>query len=356
MAIITGTDTNDFLLGTTEDDSIDGAGGFDFLSYEFANSADGVNGVTVDLGITTAQNVGADQGSDTLVNVEGVIGSAFADTLTGDAGFNFLDGGSGNDVIQGAGGDDQLLGGSGSDSFKYSFTTKQSQVQESFTGWLAEQGLSLECANQGFFSSKYTAYLQHLVDEYGIGEDLNGDGKIKIKINQNDPSGVPSVEGLSREAADAMFDDPTSVLVRTGHKHGNDDDRGHRNGNDDDHDHGHGRHEDDDHEHHHDHTKLRWFSDSFTIDAGPETVTSTDGHDLIFDFTLGEDTLDFSGLGAMSRADLEATFSVTQVDTNTDGTMDDTVIALTGDTAWSVTLVGVAGHADAGIYDAIKVA
>ena len=57
-------------------------------------------------------------GNDTFQDVfERIIGSNFADTLTGEGSANTLWGGGGNDTIQGNGGADTLLGGSGNDTF-----------------------------------------------------------------------------------------------------------------------------------------------------------------------------------------------------------------------------------------------
>lgn len=347
MALITGTDSNDLLFSNPEDDTIDGGLGVDIVSYESANSTDGITGVTVDLNIAGPQPIGADQGNDGLVSIEGVLGSSFNDTLTGDDGSNILAGMHGSDTLQGNGGDDFLFGddiftgANGPDTFKYTFSATQQGTSESFTGWLAAQGLSLDGARQGFFSSKYTEYLQYLVEKYDLGEDLNGDGKVKIKINQNDPDGVPSIEGLSEEEAAEMFGDPTGITFTTGHHHHHGHDHGHG------HKHGHSKHQ---------HTQERWFSDSFTMDGGGEaTITSADGHDLIGDFTWGVDTLDFSGLGAMTQSEFEAAFSVTQQDKNGDGAMD-TVIALEGDDTWSVALLGVSGHTEAELYGQITFA
>ena len=47
--------------------------------------------------------------------IEGLIGSAFADTLSGDDGPNTIAGGSGADVLVGRGGSDILLGENGMD-------------------------------------------------------------------------------------------------------------------------------------------------------------------------------------------------------------------------------------------------
>jgi Ca2+-binding RTX toxin-like protein len=68
--------------------------------------------VNLSLGTSTS----AQTGNDTLSQVEGVIGSAAADTLTGDGNANYLDGGGANDTINGGGGADTLTGGAGADT------------------------------------------------------------------------------------------------------------------------------------------------------------------------------------------------------------------------------------------------
>jgi Ca2+-binding RTX toxin-like protein len=348
--IVNGLGGDDLLGSGPGDDTLDGGTGKDGAFYLSATS-----GVTVNLAVSGPQNVGGGLGTDTLVNIEDLLGSLGNDVLTGNSQANELVGLNGDDTLTGSGGDDLLAGGEGKDSFKFSFTVAEGEMQESFSGWLAEQGLSLEGASQRFFSSKYTAYLQHLVDEYGIGEDLNGDGKIKIRIKQNDPDGVPFIEGLSREDADAMFDEPTSVMVKTGRHWHSHDYHGHKHGHKHDH-----KHDSHGHKHDHKHTHERWYSDSFTLEGGGEkAVTSADGKDVILDFAWDVDSLDFSGLGAMSQTDFEATFTVTEVDWGANGVADgvmDTVLAMEGDSTWSVTLVGVAGHAEAEFYDQIKFA
>ena len=52
---------------------------------------------------------------DTLVSIENVQGSEFADQLTGDGGENTLKGLGDADILRGLGGDDDLIGGSGGD-------------------------------------------------------------------------------------------------------------------------------------------------------------------------------------------------------------------------------------------------
>ena len=100
--------------GGAGNDTLNGGAGFDEAGY-----SDSPAGVTVDLsggaiGEGTAQD--GFGGTDTLTGIEGVIGSAFNDTLTGDGGNNFLVGNAGNDTLIGGAGDDQLQGGAGNDS------------------------------------------------------------------------------------------------------------------------------------------------------------------------------------------------------------------------------------------------
>jgi Ca2+-binding RTX toxin-like protein len=93
---------NDWLDGGAGADLMDGGSGWDVASYQSAKS-----GITVNL--TTNANSGAAAG-DTILNVEVLQGSNFADRLTG------IDNGNGNGVqLYGEGGDDGLIGKGGGD-------------------------------------------------------------------------------------------------------------------------------------------------------------------------------------------------------------------------------------------------
>ena len=93
--------------GSEGDDVIDGRGEFDVVIFWV--SPDGVN---VDLGAETAEG----EGSDSLIDIEGVSGSPFGDDmLVGDEEDNYLDGYGGNDTMIGLGGNDWLSGGAGND-------------------------------------------------------------------------------------------------------------------------------------------------------------------------------------------------------------------------------------------------
>ncbi|WP_316975794.1 right-handed parallel beta-helix repeat-containing protein [Shumkonia mesophila] len=92
---------DDTLIGGAGADILDGGDGNDTASY--AGSAEGV---TVDLGLSTAQVSSGDASGDTLSDIENLVGSAHNDTLTGGAGANMLTGGAGNDTLDGGAGAD----------------------------------------------------------------------------------------------------------------------------------------------------------------------------------------------------------------------------------------------------------
>lgn len=97
---------NDILRGGLGADILHGGGGFDIADY-----SDALASITVVNGTVSSSDVNVT--SDTLISIEGFIGTAFNDTLLGGAGGDVLDGGLGSDVLAGYGGNDILAGGAG---------------------------------------------------------------------------------------------------------------------------------------------------------------------------------------------------------------------------------------------------
>ncbi len=100
---------NDLLDGGVGGDYLDGGAGTDTATYSNSTA-----GVTVNL-TTNLQTSTGDASGDWLANFENVIGSAFADTLTGNSSNNTLDGGAGDDTFAASGGVDTIIGGAGND-------------------------------------------------------------------------------------------------------------------------------------------------------------------------------------------------------------------------------------------------
>jgi Ca2+-binding RTX toxin-like protein len=106
--VLDGREGDDTLLGGAGDDMLRGGPGNDVVDggdgFDRANYNDSSAGVHVDLSVAGPQDTG--DGVDTLLSVEHVSGTGFADTLIGTAGDNW---------IWGEGGDDSLSGGDGND-------------------------------------------------------------------------------------------------------------------------------------------------------------------------------------------------------------------------------------------------
>lgn len=105
---LAGRGGDDVLEGGRGGDTIDGGNGSDTASY-----AGALSGVTVSLLSKVSQVTGA--GSDILLSIENLLGSAFDDTLDGNGFDNVISGGAGADALFGDIGNDTLLGGGGAD-------------------------------------------------------------------------------------------------------------------------------------------------------------------------------------------------------------------------------------------------
>lgn len=129
---LTGGSGNDTLVGLAGDDTLHGGAGNDRIdggagAGDTASYHDAAGGVTVNLALTTQQNT-VNAGLDTLMGVEHVDATEFADRLTGSAAANWIGafggndtvlGGAGNDTVYGSQGDDSIDGGLGADTVHY---------------------------------------------------------------------------------------------------------------------------------------------------------------------------------------------------------------------------------------------
>ncbi|WP_144290161.1 calcium-binding protein [Ideonella sp. A 288] len=139
---LVGSTSGNLLMGAAGDDTIDGGAGPDDLRPGLGNDSV-VGGADFDralfdfsltaVNVDMAAGLAVGEGQDTLVGIEAVVGSGFADTLaggkgnddlaggdgadsiTGSIGLDFLDGGAGNDTVRGGDDADYLLAGLGGD-------------------------------------------------------------------------------------------------------------------------------------------------------------------------------------------------------------------------------------------------
>lgn len=85
-----GNDTFKMVAGDSSNDMFDGGSGINTVDYTNASNA-------IDVNLATQTATG--NGTDTLVNIQNVVGTAFDDTIRGSTAANTLDGGSGTNTL-----------------------------------------------------------------------------------------------------------------------------------------------------------------------------------------------------------------------------------------------------------------
>lgn len=121
---VVGTPFGDVLIGTAGPDELTSGGGADVMSpgggddlVQAGPGTDRVSfvGAARSVLVNLAEGFAVGEGSDSVSGVEDVVGSRFADNITGSAADNRLDGGSGDDDVTGVAGADVVIGGDGLD-------------------------------------------------------------------------------------------------------------------------------------------------------------------------------------------------------------------------------------------------
>jgi Ca2+-binding RTX toxin-like protein len=182
---IYGGEGDDTLVGSHGDDALGGGAGDDLIKggkgLDWAAYGDVLSSVHVSLALHGAQDTGGG-GIDTLVSIEKLSGSIFADTLTGDHFANTLDGSNGADT---------LTGGKGADTFLfashfYSLATAPDHITDlqkadiiDLSGMDADTSTTIDDAFHlvnAFTDHAGEAVLSYDGTDTTLSLDINGDG------------------------------------------------------------------------------------------------------------------------------------------------------------------------------------
>lgn len=205
---LAGNSLDNVLNGGAGNDLLDGgahtASGFDIASYAYTNGA-----VTVNLNTLTAQNT-VSAGSDTLTNIQGLIGSDFNDTLTGDGSANWIDGGLGADTLVGGGGIDTLAYSSATGSVTVVLNGSNSQGDtlsgfENLLGSLNPDSLTGDSANNVIEGDLGDDILIGGGNSGGVGDTVSysrATSSVTVNLSQTSPqdtiaAGLDTISGFN---------------------------------------------------------------------------------------------------------------------------------------------------------------
>ncbi len=186
---------DDLIKGGLGDDYLIGGAGWDTVSFEFAGAS-----VSVDL----LNNQATGEGNDIIEGFESVVGSMYADVITGDGldnvieggdGDDMINGGAGSDIITGGAGVDTLDGGAGNDYFVFNDMTEFGDLISTFETGDAVKLSSMIDGLNGLSGSDWAIegfeFGIHTVTDVGEGAQLTGSGPaIYVYANTGDDSGT----------------------------------------------------------------------------------------------------------------------------------------------------------------------
>ena len=215
--VLDGGNGDDILAGGAGNDTLTGGSGTDTIDYRAA-----VAGISVDLSTNSTSNDG-DSGADTLSGIENVLGSAFNDAITGDAGANTIEAGDGDDIVDGGAGDDALDGGAGVDTLSYANASSAVSVNLATTSAQNTGGAGTDTI-AGFENLIGSSYNDTLVGDNGdntivggVGTDfINGAGGNNDTVDYSAAAGGVTVN-LSTGSASNDGDGGSDTLAGIEH-------------------------------------------------------------------------------------------------------------------------------------------
>lgn len=192
---LTGNSGANVLTGGLGADTLIGGAGIDLASYTGS-----VAGVTVDLTLDNVAQVSAGEasGDKLAADIEGIIGSTFADLLTGDDNANTIDGNVGSDTIAAGAGVDTLLGSAGDDFF---LLQGNLTAADKIDGGADTDTLSLTAS--AAYSSGITFGATTLVNVEEI--DLADGNKYRLTLNDANNSDGLFVDGSQLTGTNSLY-------------------------------------------------------------------------------------------------------------------------------------------------------
>jgi len=190
----------DFMYGGVGNAVFDGGAGDDFAmggaGFSVLDFSDGTSGITFalvqDHSLAVADLSAAGLGVDTYYNIQGVIGTAFGDTLGGSVLGDMIDGGAGDDGIDGGAGDDNLIGGAGNDIFIFADGCGQDNIFDFAAGSESDDILDITSFGFADFSAIMAA-------------TTNVDGNAVIQLDADDSLTLLGVNAIDLHLNDFYF-------------------------------------------------------------------------------------------------------------------------------------------------------
>ncbi|RXJ62965.1 hypothetical protein CRV08_15975, partial [Halarcobacter ebronensis] len=157
------SDTLDFTKVLINDDT----GDTRVVSAETYNGGD-FTGIEIDLSDTSSQRIHEQFGTDTISNIENVIGTGKADYIKGNDSDNLIEGRSGNDYLIGLDGADTFKGGDGQDTIDFSDGSQNVVVDMTKEQTIGDDA-SYRVQNDGYGNKEYIDGVEHIIT--GSGND-----------------------------------------------------------------------------------------------------------------------------------------------------------------------------------------
>jgi Ca2+-binding RTX toxin-like protein len=202
--VLYGEGGNDRIIGGAGQDYINGGAGRDTADYTTGSDSKAISGVTVNLATGEASGGDAEGNTtngvqgDVLVSIENLIGSKFADVLTGDDGVNIIRGAGGDDSLSGGGGKDLLDGGAGMDMVAF-YDSKAGVVAD-----LTQPGEDTLVSIEGFAGSAFN-------------DKLTGDANANVLVGQGGNDVLKGGAGNDVLDGDFTAIPPTGIGMGSGY-------------------------------------------------------------------------------------------------------------------------------------------